>query len=788
MPKVPSMSPRILTLALLTATLVACDNKGDDDTGATGGTDADSDGVTTEDGDCDDNNDAVFPGADEVCDGVDNDCDNLVDDDDDDVDTSTGGTFYADADADGFGAEGSAATEACEAGEGWAETADDCDDANAEIHPAATEVCDEDDTDENCNGTADDDDDTVDPDSGAIYFTDADGDTYGDVDDPGIWACEEPPSSEGGYVTDATDCDDSDDAVHPAATEVCDEDDTDEDCNGTADDADAGVDLADGTLWYTDVDQDTYGADDDAGTVYCDDPSDSTTWYSADNTDCEDADDSANPGLTEVCNDGLDNDCDGTANECTNAGVLSATDSDVIWTGEALYSGLGRGLGSAGDVNGDGFDDILLGSPNYDADAGSDTYHGRAYLVWGSTTLSSGTADAAAAVTFTSDTDREYVGYNIDGAGDVDGDGYDDFVIGAIGVADAGTNAGAAFLYYGAASGWSGDWEPSTTADATFTGETAVDYLGHGVNAAGDLDGDGYDDFVMGAIGTDTAAGTSLGDVYVAYGSATRYAGAASASTLPSFQGVATNDWMGSSRSMDAADLNGDGYDDLAMGVQRYDTDADSGVGAVAVQLGGASRWTGVTAATDTDGFISGTSTDDESMFGDAVSSAGDVNNDGYEDLVVGAQFYDAGGYDAGAAYVFFGSTSAWERTRTTLTADWSMTGVDTFDNLGYDVVGLNDFDGDGTDDFAVGCPDCDDTPNDEVGAVFVFYGDASIGGAVTEADADTTVMGDAGGVLYGGTLADGDVNGDGVGDLLGGAVYGDAYFGSVNVLYGLSL
>ena len=291
--------------------LVACGDKDDDgggdgDSGGTDGgvVDADGDGFAVED-DCDDTNADVNPDADEICDGIDNDCDTLVDDEDDSVDLSTGTTFYADADGDGYG-DPAVAVDACAAPSGTVESSDDCDDTLAGVNPGAVEVCDAADLDENCSGAADDADPDVDASTQTLTFPDGDSDGFGDADDPGTLYCD-PPS---GVVTDNTDCDDGDGDVHPDATEICDADDVDEDCAGGADDADVNVDPATQTLGYPDTDGDGYGNADVGGVLYCDFPSDVV----ADNTDCDDLEFNVNPGVTEVCDaDNIDEDCSGAA-------------------------------------------------------------------------------------------------------------------------------------------------------------------------------------------------------------------------------------------------------------------------------------------------------------------------------------------------------------------------------------------------------------------------------------------------------------------------------------------
>ena len=252
--------------------------------------DDDGDGVSG-DADCDDNDASIGPDATEVCDGVDNDCDG-------EIDEGVMLEWYADADADGFG-DPSVMVEACEAPEGTVPGATDCDDTDAAVYPDAPEVCD---------GVDNDCDSVVDEDTGDVYYTDADGDGYGDPETE-AFACE--PAAD--QVSDNTDCDDGDAANYPGGVEVCDE--LDNNCDGLVDE---------GTLstFYADVDNDGWG---DLGSVTegCVLP----PGYAEVPGDCEPTDGSIYPGAPEVC-DGLDQDCDGVADNGVLVTFYADTDGD----------------------------------------------------------------------------------------------------------------------------------------------------------------------------------------------------------------------------------------------------------------------------------------------------------------------------------------------------------------------------------------------------------------------------------------------------------------------------
>ena len=195
-------------------------------------------GYTDNDDDCDDTDVTINPDADEICDGVDNDCDGTVDNDD----AIDADTWYADDDGDGFGDAGDT-TDACDEPDGYTDNDDDCDDTDVTINPDADEICDG--VDNDCDGLIDDDDDSLDLGTADTWYIDDDGDGYGDPGGATVTACDGPP----GYEDDDDDCDDTDATINPDADEIC--DGVDNDCDGgTSED---GVVTLDGSGTYTTI-------------------------------------------------------------------------------------------------------------------------------------------------------------------------------------------------------------------------------------------------------------------------------------------------------------------------------------------------------------------------------------------------------------------------------------------------------------------------------------------------------------------------------------------------------
>ncbi|MCK6530367.1 FG-GAP-like repeat-containing protein [Myxococcota bacterium] len=351
----------------------------------------------------------------------------------------------------------------------------------------------------------------------------------------------------------------------------------------------------------------------------------------------------------------------------SEAGPSETADwSDTSGSGGAYF---GWSVATAGDVNGDGYDDVVVGGPKADY---AFTDGGRAYVYHGS----SAGLDPSPAWTADGGASYAQFGWSAASAGDVNGDGYDDVVVGSPFRSNGQSSEGLAYLYLGSASGLS--TSPAWTAEANQTGAN----FGYSVASAGDVNGDGYGDVIVGA---PYYPYDDQGKVYVYLGSATGLAAS------PAWTKVGESEYANAGYSVSSAgDVNGDGYDDVVVGSSGF-SGGDFEGGRADVYLGSASGlWT-------TPAWTAGEAQDGAGL-GESVASAGDVNGDGYDDVVVGALYFDVGDHDEGRAQVFLGSADGLAGE-----ADWVQEGWQVWAKFGQSVAAAGDVDGDGYGDLIVG-------------------------------------------------------------------------------------
>ncbi|MBL0042577.1 MAG: FG-GAP repeat protein [Xanthomonadales bacterium] len=344
---------------------------------------------------------------------------------------------------------------------------------------------------------------------------------------------------------------------------------------------------------------------------------------------------------------------------------------DRTFEGGTVDAEYGHSLANAGDLNGDGYDDLLVGSPGSDLNA---VNAGAAFLYFGSAEGFEATPDWQVAA---AQAGARY-GSAVAGVGDVNGDGYGDFVVGAEFADNGQTDEGLGYLYFGGPT-------ISTTSSAVLQTNQNASYLGGSVAGAGDVNGDGYADILIGGIGHDGGA-TNSGVALIYFGGAS-FDTTADAN-LTSSQASAR---MGSSVA-GVGDVNGDGYADVVIGAMEYDQ-GQTNEGAAFLYLGGAGAFD-----IGTDAHLQNDQAN--AALGSAVAAGGDVNGDGYGDIVVGAPLFDDGQVDEGVVHVYFGGSGAFDTV-----ADLSVQGDIAGAQFGLRVAGAGDIDGDGFGDVAVASP-----------------------------------------------------------------------------------
>jgi uncharacterized repeat protein (TIGR01451 family) len=340
-----------------------------------------------------------------------------------------------------------------------------------------------------------------------------------------------------------------------------------------------------------------------------------------------------------------------------------ATIPDWSAEGDLADAWFGSAVGRAGDVNGDGYSDVIVGAPGY---ANPDLFEGAAFVFHGSASGLSATA----AWSREGDVRSANFGSSAAGAGDVNGDGYSDVIVAAPGYEDGQLGEGAAFVFHGSAAGL------SPTADWSVESDSAYADLGSSVAGGGDVNGDGYSDVIVGARGY-TNGELLEGAAFAFHGSASGL-GASAAWTAEGGQAMAG---LGGSVAT-AGDVNGDGYSDVIVGASEYDG-GETGEGRACVYHGSPSGLSAVAAWT-------AEGNQDDAHFGTGVAAAGDVNGDGYSDVAVGAPGYNDGLIVVGRAYVYHGSASG-----LSTASDWSAMGSEEWGQFGRG-LDAGDFNGDG--------------------------------------------------------------------------------------------
>ncbi|SGZ76788.1 Flagellar hook-length control protein FliK [Bathymodiolus thermophilus thioautotrophic gill symbiont] len=457
--------------------------------------------------------------------------------------------------------------------------------------------------------------------------------------------------------------------------------------------------------------------------------------------------------------------------------------------GQSVGTWNGWSVSSAGDVNGDGLDDLIV----VDEVEGA---AGKSYVVFGRTdkttvsllAIALGTSAGGFVMNGEAAVDKD--GFSVSSAGDVNGDGLDDLIVGSPSAGAIASNAGKSYVVFGKANGAVVNLSVIASGMGGFVinGENTFDLSGSSVSSAGDVNGDGLDDLIVGADNASTVTSAYAGKSYVVFGkkgSTTAVNLSAIASGTGGFviNGENTFDLSGSSVSS-AGDVNGDGLDDLIIGAKGARLTAGPLLtGKSYVVFGKMDNTTAVNLSAIVSGMggfvINGENAQDYS--GNSVSSAGDVNGDGLDDLIVGAHKADsASGSNAGKSYVVFGKKDNTAAVNLSTIASgvggFVINGENANDKSGFSVSSAGDVNGDGLDDLVVGAYNPDGGSG--TGKSYVVFGKTN--GAAVNLSAIASDFGTGGFVINSESTNNksgfsvssaGDVNGDGLDDLIVGTV-----------------
>ncbi len=488
-----------------------------------------------------------------------------------------------------------------------------------------------------------------------------------------------------------------------------------------------------------------------------------------------------------------------------NLADLDGSNGFVI-NGIDEFDSSGISVSNAGDINGDGIDDLIIGTLG--ADPNGQDSAGETYVVFGSSNVGSNGSLELSALDGTNgfvingidEGDRS--GFAVSNAGDINGDGIDDLIIGALGADPNGiSGAGESYVIFGGTNvGENGTLELSSlngTNGFVINGINERDYSGFAVSNAGDINGDGIDDLIIGASNADRNGKNYVGESYVVFGRDSDFDASLELSALDGtngfvIKGIDQYNYSYSGNSVSSAgDVNGDGIDDIIIGARGF----NYSVGESYVVFGGSNLGSSgsleLSQLNGTNGFVI-KGIDNGEYSGYSVSNAGDINGDGIDDLIIGALSVDP----AGDTYVVFGRDNSFDASLELSQLDGTNGFVINGDRSGFSVSNAGDVNGDGIDDLIIGEPYADPNDNNVAGESYVIFGGTNVGqeGTLELSALDGTngfvINGIDEGDRSGRSVSNaGDINGDGIDDLIVGArgadPNGKSYAGESYVIFG---
>ncbi|MCB1583538.1 MAG: FG-GAP repeat protein [Xanthomonadales bacterium] len=468
-------------------------------------------------------------------------------------------------------------------------------------------------------------------------------------------------------------------------------------------------------------------------------------------------------------------------------GTFELSDLDgengMTLNGSAQFNYSGTSVSSAGDINGDGFDDFIIGADRASVDGVFGA--GSAYVLFGSSDglpspFNLSDINSLNGFSFNGYEQSEAVGFSVSSAGDVNGDGLDDLIVGT-------SIAGKSYVVFGSDSQF-----PNPFSASTINGDNGFlilqagpfDRAGRAVSGAGDINGDGFDDIIIGAYKASPNGNQYAGSSHVIFGTDKGFPNPFELSGINALNGItingiSANDKLGFSVSS-AGDVNGDGIDDVIVGAPETEFNGDSWVGSVYVIFGsdsGLANPFNMSTLNGQNGFaIHGIDASDRT--GDSVSSAGDVNGDGIDDLLIGASI--GGDNSTGVAYVIYGTELGFphpfELSSINALNGFTLVGIENSDQFGRSVRKAGDVNGDGIDDLILGAWSASPNGINDAGSSYVVYGSQSLmpnpfNLASLDGRNGFSINGINEGDFSGFAVSGaGDVNGDGLDDVIIGA------------------